>query len=66
MSGAIRTMSGQTAMSARSRSCDRSVVAVNGYAWSAAGIDIVGTTIAPTPVFGDTKLHTRRPKEASH
>lgn len=66
MSGAICATTGQTTMSTRSRARGRSAVAVNGYVWSIAGIDAAVATITPTPVFGDTKLHTRRPKEASH
>jgi hypothetical protein len=75
MSGAIRTMTtnamaGQMTTGAR-RACGRSSSGTNhtnvtAYVWSTGNTPRVAAfAIAPIPVFADTKLHARRPKEAS-
>jgi hypothetical protein len=67
MSGAIRTMAGQMAnANVARRASGRYGSAMCMYAWSAGNTaHVVTTAIAPIPVFADTKLHARRPKEAS-
>jgi hypothetical protein len=67
MSGAIRTMTnamaGQMTTDA-SRACGRSITGTDAYVWSTGNATRIAA-IAPIPVFADTKLHARRPKEAS-
>jgi hypothetical protein len=73
MSGAIRTMAGQMAnanVARRASGLGASENRASGMctdAWYVAGTTahVVTTAIAPIPVFADTKLHARRPKEAS-
>ena len=67
MSGAIRTMAGQQANATGARRASgRTASGMCTYAWSAdSTANVVATAIAPIPVFAGTKLHARRPKEAS-
>ena len=67
MSAAFGSMAGQPAnATAARRASGRTVSGMCSYAWSAGNAaHVVTTAIAPIPVFADTKLHARRPKEAS-
>lgn len=66
MSGAICTTSQMAMTTGARRACGRSVSGTNASVWSTGNTTRVAAyAIAPIPVFADTKLHARRPKEAS-
>jgi hypothetical protein len=68
MSATFGSMAGQPAnATAARRASGRTYSGMCASAWYSAGntAHVVTTAIAPIPVFADTKLHARRPKEAS-